>query len=427
MAALVELKARFDESANVEWAKALETAGCHVVYGLVGLKVHTKCLLVVRDEPDGIRRYCHVGTGNYNPKTARLYEDLGLLTADPELGNDLTHLFNYLTGYWRDVEYRRLLVAPRSAAPGDQRPDPRRGGGRHRRGRIIMKMNSLVDTEMIDELYEASQAGVQIDLIVRGICCLTRACRGCRRTSGCARSWAATSSTPGSTTSPTASADGEGRYLIGSADLMPQPRSPGRGAGAGHRPRAGGPAAGGARPEARRRRAGLDLGPGGRLGAGRRRADDRDHLELQARTVGRPASPDRRLTPRAALAVGHAAGTASAPRRRLRPPRDRRATAATTKEAGPARPHAVGHVVAAGQRLGLGRARRPAGRRCGRRQRGDHRQADGGDLLGGGEQARGQARVGLGGGGHGERGDAAGMARPKPMPRGNRAGRTSAT
>ena len=118
MAALVELKARFDEQANIAWARALEEAGVHVVYGLVGLKTHTKTALVVREEGDGIRRYCHVGTGNYNPKTARLYEDLGLLTADPELGADLTELFNYLTGYSRQTEYRRLLVAPDGAAPG---------------------------------------------------------------------------------------------------------------------------------------------------------------------------------------------------------------------------------------------------------------------------------------------------------------------
>ena len=118
VAVLVELKARFDESANIEWAKALETAGVHVVYGLVGLKVHTKTALVVRDEPEGIRRYCHIGTGNYNSKTARIYEDLGLLTCDPDVGADLTQLFNYLTGYGRDVRYRRLLVAPHGVRPG---------------------------------------------------------------------------------------------------------------------------------------------------------------------------------------------------------------------------------------------------------------------------------------------------------------------
>ena len=117
VAALVELKARFDEERNIEWARRLEQAGVHVVYGLVGLKTHTKTWLVVRDEGDGVRRYCHIGTGNYNSKTARLYEDIGLLTVDPEIGADLSQLFNYLTGYARDVDYRKLLVAPALAAP----------------------------------------------------------------------------------------------------------------------------------------------------------------------------------------------------------------------------------------------------------------------------------------------------------------------
>jgi polyphosphate kinase len=168
--ALVELKARFDEQANINFARALEQAGVHVVYGVVGLKTHAKTSLVVRRENAGIRRYAHIGTGNYNPKTARLYEDLGLLTADPELGADLTDLFNLLTGYSRQRDYRRLLVAPvtlrmrilelirREAAAPD--------------GSITLKMNSLVDADMIDALYEASQAGTSIDLVVRGICCL---------------------------------------------------------------------------------------------------------------------------------------------------------------------------------------------------------------------------------------------------------------
>jgi len=172
VAALVELKARFDEERNIEWARRLEQAGVHVVYGLVGLKTHTKTCLVVRDEGDGVRRYCHIGTGNYNSKTARLYEDLGLLTADLAIGSDLSQLFNYLTGYARDVDYQKLLVAPHSLRPGlaelirnERRYAPDSG-------RIIMKMNSLVDAGLIDELYEASAAGVEIDLIVRGICCL---------------------------------------------------------------------------------------------------------------------------------------------------------------------------------------------------------------------------------------------------------------
>jgi polyphosphate kinase len=171
VAALVELKARGDEVANIGWARALEQAGVHVVYGLVGLKTHSKTALVVRQEGDGIRRYCHIGTGNYNPSTARLYEDLGLLTCAPELGADLTDLFNLLTGYSRRAEYRRLVVAPlnlrkrmlamieREAARGEQ-------------GRIVWKLNNLVDPGIVDALYAASQAGVRTDLIVRSSCCL---------------------------------------------------------------------------------------------------------------------------------------------------------------------------------------------------------------------------------------------------------------
>jgi polyphosphate kinase len=171
VAALVELKARFDEEANIEWARSLEKAGVHVVYGLVGLKTHTKTTLVVREEADGIRRYCHIGTGNYNPKTARIYEDFGLLTADEDIGADLTHMFNFLTGYGRDIDYQKLLVAPRHLRRGLTElllGEIARGD----EGRIIFKMNSLVDPDMIELLYRASQAGNQIDIIVRGICCL---------------------------------------------------------------------------------------------------------------------------------------------------------------------------------------------------------------------------------------------------------------
>ncbi len=169
--ALVELKARFDEQANIARARALEEAGVHVVYGLVGLKTHAKVLLIVRQEPDGIRRYCHVGTGNYNPKTAHLYEDVGLLSADPDLGADLTDLFNHLTGYSHQGEYRKLLVAPvhlRRAI--NERIEQQADLGAA--GRITLKMNSLVDPALIDALYDASQRGTQIDLVVRGICCL---------------------------------------------------------------------------------------------------------------------------------------------------------------------------------------------------------------------------------------------------------------
>jgi polyphosphate kinase len=168
VAVLVELKARFDEMANVAWARALEQAGVHVVYGLMGLKTHTKSSLVIRQESDGLRRYGHLGTGNYNESTARLYEDLGLLTCDPEICADLSQLFNYLTGYSRQERFRKLLVAPgpmRAALVRLIREEAKRDDGR-----IIMKMNALVDDEMIDALYEASAAGVEIDLVVRSIC-----------------------------------------------------------------------------------------------------------------------------------------------------------------------------------------------------------------------------------------------------------------
>lgn len=174
VAVLVELKARFDEENNINWARKLEQYGVHVVYGLVGLKTHTKTVLVVRQEGPDIRRYVHIGTGNYNPKTAKLYTDLGLITCRPELGNDLTNLFNFLTGYSRQKDYQKLLVAPvnmreRMVAMIEREADHCLNGGS---GRIVAKMNSLVDTQIIRALYAASQAGVQIDLIVRGICCL---------------------------------------------------------------------------------------------------------------------------------------------------------------------------------------------------------------------------------------------------------------
>ena len=168
---LVELKARFDEQANIAWARALEEAGVHVVYGLVGFKTHSKTAMVVRQEKDGIRRYCHVGTGNYNPKTARTYEDLGLLSSDPDLGADLTDLFNFLTGYSRQLEYRKLLLAPtKLRARLVELIDQECAG--ESAGRIRMKVNSLVDQPVIDALYRASAAGVSIDLVVRGMCCL---------------------------------------------------------------------------------------------------------------------------------------------------------------------------------------------------------------------------------------------------------------
>ncbi|MCV7194639.1 RNA degradosome polyphosphate kinase [Mycolicibacterium brumae] len=172
--ALVELKARFDEQANIKWARKLERAGVHVVYGLIGLKTHCKTALVVRREGSAIRRYCHIGTGNYNPKTARLYEDVGILTASHEIGADLTDLFNTLTGYSRKDSYRNLLVAPQGIRRGILERIDREieAAGRGEDARIRMKMNSLVDEQVIDGLYRASQAGVRVEVVVRGICAL---------------------------------------------------------------------------------------------------------------------------------------------------------------------------------------------------------------------------------------------------------------
>ena len=171
---IVEIKARFDEQANIRWARKLEQAGCHVVYGLVGLKTHCKLAMVVRDEPDGIRRYTHIGTGNYNPKTSRMYEDLGLITVDERIGEDVAHLFNNLSGWSRNASYEGLLVAPDSVRTGlvDQ---IHREIAHHRAGRparIRLKANSVVDEAVIDALYLASQEGVPVELLVRGICSL---------------------------------------------------------------------------------------------------------------------------------------------------------------------------------------------------------------------------------------------------------------
>jgi polyphosphate kinase len=180
VAVLVELKARFDEANNIQWARRLENAGVHVVYGIVGLKTHTKVVLVVRQEGDDIRRYVHIGTGNYNAKTAKLYTDLGVLSCRKDLGADLTDLFNYLTGFSKQKSYRKLLVAPvtlrdRMTALIRREIDYCQNG---KSGRIIAKMNSLTDSLMIQTLYEASQAGVQIDLIVRGMCSLRPGVKG---------------------------------------------------------------------------------------------------------------------------------------------------------------------------------------------------------------------------------------------------------
>jgi polyphosphate kinase len=220
VAVLVELKARFDEKANIEWARQLEQAGVHVAYGLVGFKIHTKVCMVIRDEPDGIRRYVHIGTGNYNQRTATRYEDLGLLTTDVRVGADVTHLFNFLTGYGRGIGYDTLLVAPDSLRKslGEYVDNEIRCGD----GRIIMKMNSLVDPDLIDRLYLASSGGVRIDVVARGICCLRPGVRGMSEN-------IRVRSIVGrylehSRIYAFANGDGPGKpvYLIGSADLMPR-------------------------------------------------------------------------------------------------------------------------------------------------------------------------------------------------------------
>jgi polyphosphate kinase len=174
VAVLVELKARFDEEPNIEWARALEDEGVHVVYGLVGIKTHSKIAMVVRREGDGIRRYVHLGTGNYNVVTARLYTDLDLFTCDPTIGQDATELFNFLTGFSRSRDYQKLLVGPinlreRFEALLEREIEHQKAG---RGGHLVFKMNSLVDRKMIAWLYRASQAGVKVDLLVRGMCSL---------------------------------------------------------------------------------------------------------------------------------------------------------------------------------------------------------------------------------------------------------------
>ncbi len=180
VAAIVELRARFDEEANIAWARRLERAGCHVVYGLPHFKTHGKACLVVRQEADGLRRYCHLGTGNYNERTSRLYADLGLFTTRPEFGEDLSNLFNLLTGYTRPPKFNQLLLAPqhfrRELSERIQREIDHAKAGQP--ARMILKMNALVDPSMIELLYQASQAGVQVDLIVRGACCLRSGVKG---------------------------------------------------------------------------------------------------------------------------------------------------------------------------------------------------------------------------------------------------------
>jgi polyphosphate kinase len=219
---MVELKARFDESANIRWAKSLEEAGVHVVYGIPGMKTHVKCVLVARREGEGVRHYVHIGTGNYNPKTARIYTDLGLFTADPEIGADMAEMFNYLTGYARPKDYRKLLVAPFSLKDGIVSEIDRtiEAHTPERPGRIRMKMNALLDPPCVRALYRASQAGVEVELNVRGICALRPGLPGVSekirvvsivdRFLEHSRIYAFEGG------------DGERRIFIGSADLMPR-------------------------------------------------------------------------------------------------------------------------------------------------------------------------------------------------------------
>jgi polyphosphate kinase len=218
---MVELKARFDERANIAWARSLEQAGVHVVYGYPGLKTHAKCILVVRREGDGVRHYVHIGTGNYHPKTARLYTDFGLFTCDEEIGNDVADMFNYLTGLARPLEYRKVLMAPHAMREGILAEIDRTIAA-HERGepaRIRMKMNSLVDRRCIRALYRASQAGVPVALNVRGICCLRPGVKGVSEN-------ITVVSVLGRFLEHSRiysfERDGETRVLIGSADLMPR-------------------------------------------------------------------------------------------------------------------------------------------------------------------------------------------------------------
>jgi len=224
---LVEVKARFDEQANIGWARALERAGCHVIYGLVGLKTHCKVSLVVRQEAGHIRRYSHIGTGNYNSKTARLYEDLGLFTAAGDVGADLTDLFNSLTGYSRQTQYRSLMVAPRGVRTGiiervEREAERARDG---RPAKVQMKLNHLVDEKIIDALYDASQAGVEVDLVIRTNCTLRPGVPGLsenirvRSIVGRFLEHSRVLYFSGGS-DPDSAGEGDGEYWLGSADLM---------------------------------------------------------------------------------------------------------------------------------------------------------------------------------------------------------------
>jgi polyphosphate kinase len=220
---VVEIKARGDERANIAWARKLEEAGCHVVYGFVGLKTHCKMVLIVREYADGsLRRFCHIGTGNYHPKTARLYEDFGLLTADKTVGEDVTDLFNHLTGYSQKSDYRRLLVAPERVRAGlvEQIDEQARRSRDGLPSRIQMKCNAIIDEPTIDSLYRASQAGVPIDLFVRGICAVRPGVPGMSETIRVRSIVGRFLEHSRIYTFGTGAGDAPGDVWIGSADLM---------------------------------------------------------------------------------------------------------------------------------------------------------------------------------------------------------------
>jgi polyphosphate kinase len=221
VAVLVEIKARFDEENNVVWARRLERAGVHVAYGMVGLKTHSKVVLVVRDDGERLRRYCHIGTGNYNSKTARVYEDIGYITSDDAIGDDVVQLFNHLTGFSRNNDYTTLLVAPEGLRPQliDLIEREIECGAE---GAITLKCNSLADPVMIDALYRAGQAGVKIDLIVRGISCVRPGLAGLSENIKVRSILGRYLEHSRIYRFEHGGDDGGPLYLIGSADLMPR-------------------------------------------------------------------------------------------------------------------------------------------------------------------------------------------------------------
>ena len=296
--ALVEIKARFDEQANIAWARRLEQHGCHVVYGLLGLKTHCKLSMVVRDEPDGLRRYAHIGTGNYNPKTARLYEDMGLLTANPIITDDIGRLFNHMSGMSQETQYRRLLVAPHGIRTGllDRINNEIANHEDGKPAGIKIKVNSLVDEAVTDALYRASQAGVPVDLWVRGICTIRPGRTGAEREHPGAQH---PGSVPGAQPAVLVRQrrPAVGRHRLGRPDA-PQPGPAGRGAGLDHQPGARDRDRRPVRPGLRRRHR--------RLVAEPRRHLDPAHRRRRRRAAARHAgTPDQLQEPAPSREVSH--------------------------------------------------------------------------------------------------------------------------